>query len=87
MITFFEQIVLFPSVQGSPCDQILPPLNGAKACSTWHTAGAFCTVHCNKGYAFVEKPAPLYICTPNGQWRIDAVTTIDALPDCASKNC
>lgn len=66
------------------CPDLPSPLNGAKACETWLT-GMFCTVHCNYGYAFVEQPQKVYVCTPDGSWQNAIVKgkNTPALPDCS----
>ena len=72
--------------QGSPCEELEPPLNGAKACETW-LVGMHCTVHCNKGYSFAADPKKLYFCTPEGRWVNAKVEGEEkpALPDCSGK--
>lgn len=72
--------------QGSPCEELEPPLNGAKACETW-LVGMHCTVHCNKGYSFAADPQKLYFCTPKGRWVNAKVEGEEkpALPDCSGK--
>ncbi|XP_022803617.1 sushi, von Willebrand factor type A, EGF and pentraxin domain-containing protein 1-like isoform X3 [Stylophora pistillata] len=66
------------------CPDLAPPENGAKACETW-LAGVSCTVHCNKGYGFVNQPEDVYFCTPGGTWMNALENGQKALhfPDCS----
>ncbi|PFX17351.1 Low-density lipoprotein receptor-related protein 6 [Stylophora pistillata] len=54
-------------VKDESCPDLAPPENDAKACETW-LAGVSCTVHCNKGYGFVNQPEDVYFCAPGGTW-------------------
>ena len=73
--------------QDSPCEELAPPVNGAKACETW-MAGIMCTVHCNNGYGFANHPDPVYFCRPTtGEWFHERNNKgkKPSLPDCSSK--
>lgn len=72
-------------ITGESCPDLPPPENGAKACTTW-LAGVSCTVHCNKGYGFVNEPEDLYFCPPGGTWvnSYENGQKAPRFPDCSS---
>ena len=74
-----KQVLFFPC-KGKTCPDLRSPLNGAKACDMWIDAGRFCTLHCNAGYDFAEKPPEVYLCGGKGKWLPN-----DKVPDCSGK--
>ena len=82
---FFQIVNLFFIALDESCPDLAPPENGAKACETW-LAGVSCTVHCNKGYGFVNQPEDVYFCAPGGTWMNALENGQKALhfPDCSS---
>jgi len=69
----FQVIILAKS-----CDELRTPQNGAKACDKWLDAGTFCTLHCNVGYDFANRPPEIYICGASGKWFPG-----NTVPDCS----
>ena len=63
-----------------PCDDLPTPQNGAKACDKWLDGGKICTLHCNVGYDFANKPPDVYACGGRGKWLPG-----DTVPDCSGK--
>ncbi|XP_066030107.1 low-density lipoprotein receptor-related protein 6 isoform X3 [Pocillopora verrucosa] len=60
------------------CPKLHSPLNGAKACDLWLEGGKICTLHCNVGYDFANKPPDAYFCGASGGWLPD-----EKVPDCS----
>ncbi|CAH3164729.1 unnamed protein product [Pocillopora meandrina] len=60
------------------CPKLHSPLNGAKACDLWLEGGKICTLHCNAGYDFANKPPDAYFCGASGGWLPD-----EKVPDCS----
>ncbi|XP_015750073.1 PREDICTED: sushi, von Willebrand factor type A, EGF and pentraxin domain-containing protein 1-like [Acropora digitifera] len=65
-------------IVAKPCDDLPTPQNGAKACDKWLVAGKICTIHCNVGYDFANKPPGFYACGAGGKWMPH-----DQVPDCS----
>ncbi|XP_044183159.1 uncharacterized protein LOC114968057 isoform X2 [Acropora millepora] len=65
-------------IVAKPCDDLPTPQNGAKACDKWLVAGKVCTLHCNVGYDFANKPPGFYACGAGGKW-----IPHDKVPDCS----
>ena len=66
--------------QDYECPKLHSPLNGAKACDLWLEGGKICTLHCNAGYDFANKPPDAYFCGASGGWLPD-----EKVPDCSGK--
>lgn len=66
------------AIEDYECPKLHSPLNGAKACDLWLDGGKFCTLHCNAGYDFANKPPEFYLCGASGEWL-----PTDKVPDCS----